>query len=86
MNFMARGWESKLVEQQQEQATSAAPKKRVQLTPKQIAAEQKRRGLQLSRQRVIQQLAVASNTRHRELLEQTLADLDRQLRNLAEEP
>lgn len=76
---MARGWESKSVEQQQEQATSAAPEKRVQLTPEQIAAEQKRRGWQMSRQRVLQQLEVASNPRHRELLEKTLADLERKL-------
>lgn len=35
--------------------------------------------LRLSRQRVLQQLAVSSNPRHRQLLEQALADLDQRL-------
>ena len=77
---MARGWESKSVEQQQEEAATskslAAP-----LTPEQIAREKRRQGLLLSRQRVLQQLEAASNPRHRQMLEAALADLDAQLKN-----
>jgi hypothetical protein len=78
---MARGWESKSVEQQQEQAASDAAQKKVALTPDQLAAQQRRQGLQLSRKRILQQLELASNPRHRQMLEQALADLDEQLTN-----
>jgi hypothetical protein len=75
---MARGWESKSVEQQQEMATSDAGQTRPRLTPAEIAAEQRRETLRLSRQRILQQMEVASNPRHREMLEAALAELDRQ--------
>ncbi len=75
---MARGWESKSVEQQQEQAKSSSSRGK-QLTREQIAAEQVRRGLELSRQRILQQLQVACNPQHRGMLETALADLDAQL-------
>jgi hypothetical protein len=72
---MARGWESKSVEQQQEDASSEAQKKPL-LTPEQLAEQKRRQGLELSRQRVLQQLQLACNPRHRQMLEQALADLD----------
>lgn len=79
-NFsMARGWESKSVEQQQEQATSSQRHGKL-LTPEQIADQQKRKGLELSRQRILQQLEVASNPQHRSMLEAALSDLDTQLK------
>lgn len=76
---MARGWESKSVEQQQEEATS---KKEggVVLTPEQIAEQRRRQGLELSRQRILQQLQVACNPRHRQMLEAALAELDAKLK------
>jgi hypothetical protein len=76
---MARGWESKSVEQQQEQATSDAGQEHTRLSPEQIAEKQRRRGLELSRQRILQQLELASNPQHRQMLEAALADLDKQL-------
>jgi hypothetical protein len=75
---MARGWESKSVEQQQEEAKSSSSRGK-QLTPEQIAERQRRRGLELSRQRILQQLQVACNPQHRGMLEAALADLDAQL-------
>jgi hypothetical protein len=80
---MARGWESKSVEQQQEQLTSSASAQplRKQLTSEQIVEQQRRDGLQLSRQHIVQQLEVASNPQHRAMLEAALADLDAQLKN-----
>ena len=76
---MARGWESKSVEQQQEEATSSQSLGKL-LTPEQIVAQQKRQGLELSRQRILQQLKVASNPQHRSMLEGALAELDAQLK------
>ena len=76
---MARGWESKSVEQQQELAASDAEQRKPQLSRVQISAKQRRQTLQLSRQRILQQLEVASNPRHRQMLEAALADLEAQL-------
>lgn len=39
----------------------------------------KRDGLLLSRERLIRQLPTACNPRHRQMLEQAIAELDRQL-------
>lgn len=76
---MARGWESKSVEQQQEEASSAKIRA-THLSPEEAAARTRRQGLLLSRQRVLQQLEAASNPRHRQMLEAALADLDAQLK------
>jgi hypothetical protein len=76
---MARGWESKSVEQQQEETKSSTERKGKQLTPEQIAAHQRRRGLELSRQRILQQLERATNGQHKKMLETALADLNSQL-------
>jgi hypothetical protein len=76
---MARGWESKSVEQQQEEATSSQRQGKL-LTPEQIVEHQKRKGLELSRHRILQQLEVASNPQHRSMLEAALAELDAQLK------
>jgi hypothetical protein len=78
---MARGWESKSVEQQQEEAKSSIETKGKQLTPEQIAAQQRRRGIELSRLRILQQLERATNPQHRQMLESALADLNSQLKN-----
>ena len=81
--LMARGWESKSVEQQQEQLSSSASAQplRKQLTPKQVTEQQRRDGLQLSRQHIKQQLEVSSNPQHRAMLEAALAELDAQLKD-----
>jgi hypothetical protein len=79
---MARGWESKSVEDQQAEAAAPATKPKPQLTPEQLANQQKQQGLQLSRQRVLQQLQSAQNPNHRKMLEQALEDLDRQITRL----
>ena len=75
---MARGWESKSVEQQQEEASSNTAKG-PRLTPEEIAEQQQRRGLELSRNRIAQQLEGATNPRHRQMLEAALKDLNAQL-------
>jgi hypothetical protein len=78
---MARGWESKSVEQQQEEATSSVQQRGQPLTAEQIAESRKRQGLELSRRRILQQLEVASNPQHRSLLEAALAELNAQLKS-----
>ena len=75
---VARGWESKSVELQQDDARSAgAPKNR--LTRKQREAESRREGLMLSRRRILGQIQSSQNPRYRKTLEQALASLDQQL-------
>ncbi len=79
---MARGWESKSVEEQQAQAISAPKPAKPPLTPAQMASQRRKQSLILSRQRVLQQLEAAQNPRHRDMLQSALADLDMQLARL----
>ena len=76
---MARGWESKSVEQQQQERLEQRTGTRPVVSAEQQERNRKREGLALSRKRLIQQLEAASNPRHRQLLADTLAALDRQL-------
>jgi hypothetical protein len=75
MNFMARGWESKSVEEQQSAATTEAASKQ-RLTPEEAALNQAREAIDLSRRRVVQQLQSVQNQRHRQMLESALSELE----------
>jgi hypothetical protein len=78
---VARGWESKSVELQQEDARSSAePKPR--LTPEQKEVDARKEGLKLSRSRILEQIHATENPRYREILELALADLDGQISRL----
>lgn len=81
---MARGWESKAVEQQQEEASSQKSDRRQALSAGQKAELRHRETLSLSRKRISQQLEAATNPQHRRMLEAALAELDRQLGSAAE--
>lgn len=76
---MARGWESKSIEAQQAEASEKPSSARVRLSPEEAANRRKREVLRLSRQRIIQQLAIVQNPEHRKMLEEALAELDRKL-------
>jgi hypothetical protein len=76
---MARGWESKSVEQQQEEMSEQRNTVRAPVSPDEQQRHRKREGLLLSRKRLTQQLQAAGNSRHRQMLEQAIAELDRQL-------
>ena len=76
---MARGWESKSVEAQQSEAMQKSSEVRPRLSPEAADQARRRETLRLARQRVLQQLENSQNSRHRSLLEQELADLDRRL-------
>lgn len=79
---VARGWESKAVEAQQEEARDKSSTVRRQLTVQEAAREREREGLRLSRNRIRQQLAGALNPHHRTVLEKALAELEQRLSNL----
>lgn len=76
---MARGWESKSVEQQQEESRADSAKKRTPLLPDQIAQQRRRQTLELSRKRILQQIETASNPQHLQMLHAALKDLEAQL-------
>jgi hypothetical protein len=76
---MARGWESKSVEQQQEEMSEERKTVRPPISPEQQQRNRKHEGLLLSRKRLAQQLQAAGNPRHRQILEQAIAELDSQL-------
>ena len=79
---MARGWESKSIEDQQAQAANKSAHRSARLTPEQASRVRKIEGLRLSRQRIMQQIEAAQNERHREMLRQSLAALDAELHSL----
>jgi len=81
---MARGWESKDVESQVE--ATQAPKEKSGSGPKspeQLKLEQERKDLQLSRTRIVNDLASATHPNHRKSLEAALAHLDKKIAALS---
>jgi hypothetical protein len=76
---MARGWESKSVEDQQAEMAERRTAVRTPLSPDDQQRNREREGLLLSRGHLARQLEAASNPRHREMLEFAIAELDRQL-------
>jgi len=82
-NFeVARGWESKSVEAQQAEAGQDSSKPRVRITADEAARRRTKEGLLLSRKRVTQQLEGTLEQRHRQMLVEALAELERKLREL----
>lgn len=79
---MARGWESKSVEEQQAQAASPLAHSNPPLSTAELNRERERERLRLSRKHVLGQLESAQNPRHREMLQAALADLDARLARL----
>jgi hypothetical protein len=77
---MARGWESKSVEAQIDEA--AHHRKAFQAKPvnrQEADRVRKRESLLLSRRRVLHEIAIASNPRYKQLMQKTLEELDSQL-------
>jgi hypothetical protein len=79
---MARGWESKSVEAQQAEATARTTPENPPLTREQADRLRETETLRLSLQSVVQQLERSHNPRHRAMLEQALADLQRKIQAL----
>ena len=81
---MARGWESKDVASQVE--ATEAPKQKPNSgpkTPEQLAREEQCKDLQLSRIRIVNDLAAATHPNHRKSLEAALAHLDKKIADLS---
>jgi hypothetical protein len=81
---MARGFDSKFVEAQQEEA-SRAKVVRPAMTAEEKALATRREALQLSRARATDDLSRASAPAHRRMLEQAISAIDAQLADLARE-
>ena len=80
---MARGWESKDVESQVEATQTAQQKTAPSLkSPEQIERDRQRKDLQLSRTRILNDLAAATHPNHRKSLEAALAHLDQKIAEL----
>lgn len=84
---MARGWESKSVEDQVNEHD--AESLRGSADAAKLSADERTKqshlsSLQLSRTRIMNQLALAKNTAHRTMLERALAALDDQIAKAGE--
>ena len=75
---MARGWESKSVESQQE-AAAAEPSTVIRFSPEDARRRAERATLMLARTRALADLQQACAPAHRAMLEQAIADLDRRI-------
>ena len=77
---MARGWESKAVEDQiaASEDRRALATKRTR-TPDELARDSRREGLLLSRAKIVADIENARDDRHRAALQQALEYLDNQL-------
>jgi hypothetical protein len=80
---MARGWESKSVEAQQDAAADRTTAENPHLTREETDRLRVRETLHLSLQSVVQQLERSRDPRHRAILEQALADLQRKIHALS---
>jgi len=78
---MARGWESKAVEAQQEAASQT--QLREQISAAEAAKRTERMTLQLARTRAMADLQHACAPAHRAMLEQAIADLDQRIASLS---
>jgi len=77
---MSRGWESKSVESQMEEAAARRDAAhRIPLTAEEIRLRSERESLELSRTRVLKDLESATHPRHRDQLQAALNHLDRKV-------
>jgi len=76
---MARGWESKSVESQQGEARETSRGKKTQ---QQIERDQRRHTLEMSRRRIVGELASTKSPMRRSSLEAALKHLDEELAKL----
>ena len=76
---MARGWESKSVEQQQADAVEQSKSARPRLSPEQQKRNRQRESLLLARKRLAGQMAAATRPEHRQMLQHSISEIDKQL-------
>lgn len=78
---MARGWESKSVESQQDEA-GRRPASKPALTPEEVEREQRQAGLRLALAETQAQMGAACRPAHREMLKLRLDAIQAQLEGL----
>jgi hypothetical protein len=79
---MARGWESKSVESQIEDRGFERTLRREAPSTEEVERTRKREGLEMSRRRIVNELANARSAVHRTALENALAHLESELARL----
>jgi hypothetical protein len=79
---VARGWESKSIEDQQAEAAERSHTAGRKISPEEAARLRDKENLRLARQRILQQIEAGRNPRHKKLLEMELVELDERLRRL----
>ena len=84
MKSMARGWESKSIEEQQVTAAEDKEHDRAKqaLTAFEIERRKQKDGLLLERARIVRQIEGGHKRRYLELLERALAHVEKELSNL----
>ena len=81
---MARGWESKSVESQQEESLRESVQQRSQqLSPEERERQERLASLELSRARTLDQLERATGAAHRAMLKRTLLALERDIAEIS---
>jgi hypothetical protein len=82
---MARGWESKSVEEQQSEAAKPAltSEDKERLTKEKAERQRKVQALNLMKARVKEQLERSQNARYNELLQNELGHIEKQLAKLS---
>ena len=83
---MARGWESKSVEAQQEEAAQTSILAKPRLTREQADRLREQESLRLSLKSVVVQLGLNPNPRRREMLKRAQAELERKITELSGVP
>ena len=79
---MARGWESKSVEEQQAEFTKPSQENNKGVSVDDLRKATERQRLKLARANVENQLKLAQNPRYKELLTHELGELDRRIESL----
>lgn len=80
---MARGWESKNIEAQQEEAKRGEDGRTARRAEQPPAVRERRRMLELARARAQADLAAASAPAHRDMLRQAIEAINQQLEELS---
>jgi hypothetical protein len=80
---MARGWESKSVEAQQEDSATRSTPGKPRLTREEASRLRDKENLRLSLQNVIRELDLSRDDRRRAMLEQAKSDLERRIEQLS---
>ena len=79
---MARGWESKSVESQQELAGNERGAHHRALSDDEKKVEREREGLLLSRARVMRQIEASNNERYTKVLREALNEIEQRIASL----